>query len=212
MTEARGGSRGIGRQRRAFVDEVLIPSVENSKDAFKLFQALYDAPAYVRRARDTEAAYDRLLERCRRQRNEWLAMVRIRLGTLRALAGEWVAVLRCLADEDHLHQLEQMHAELTPKLRTPIAPTRSHRRLRGAVVELRESIERFNRRWRSYLPTVDLTHVNELRDGYNRYYLLEKECALRSPRLARQGFVHLEPLTTAELFVALPLLPLPALR
>src|SRR5262245_9553726 len=145
MKKNREASRKIGRQRRAFVDEVLIPGVENSKDAFKLFQALYDAPAYVRRARDTEAAYDRLLERCRRQRNEWLMMVRLRLGTLQALAGEWVAVLPCLADEDQLRQLELMHAELAPKLRTPIAPARSPRRLRGAVVELRESIERFNR-------------------------------------------------------------------
>jgi len=194
------------------VDEVLIPGFENSKDAFKLFQALYDAPAYVRRARETEAAYDRLLERCLRQRTEWLMMVRIRLGTLRALAGEWVAVLPCLADEEQLRQLEQLHAELTPKPRTTLAPTRSHRRLRGVLVGLRESIERFNHRWHSYLPTVDLTYVNELRDGYNNYYLLEKECALRSGRLARQGFVRLEPLTTEDLFVALPLLPLPVLR
>jgi hypothetical protein len=121
-------------------------------------------------------------------------------------------VLPCLADEEQLRQLEQLHAELTPKLRTPLAPTRSHRRLRGVLVELRESIARFNRRWESHLPTVDLTYVNELRDNYNNYYLLEKECALRSARLARQGFVPLEPLTTQDLFVALPLLPLPVLR
>ena len=35
------------------MDEVLIPSVDDNKDAFKLFQAMYDAPAYVRRARAT---------------------------------------------------------------------------------------------------------------------------------------------------------------
>ena len=194
------------------MDEVLIPGVDDNKDAFKLFQALYDAPAYVRRARATEAAYDHVLTRCRRQRNEWLLMVRLRLGTVKALAGEWTALLPCLADERQLAQLEQMHAELAPTLRMPVAPTSSQRRLRAALIELRDSIELFNRRWESYLPTVDLAPVNERRDGYNRYYLLEKECALRSPRLARQGFVRLEPLTTADLFAALPLLPVPALR
>jgi hypothetical protein len=194
------------------VDEVLIPSVDDYKNAYKLFQALYDAPAYVRRARATEAAYELLLTRCRRQRDEWLLIVRLRLGTLKALAGEWAALLPCLADEQQLASLEQMHAELSPKLRAPVASTTSRRRLRRGLVELRESIGRFNQRWQSYLPTVDLVPVNELRDGYNRYYLLEKECALRSPRLARQGFTRLEPLTTADLFAALPLLSVPALR
>ncbi|MBI1917653.1 MAG: hypothetical protein HYS12_23405 [Planctomycetes bacterium] len=194
------------------MDEVLIPSVDDNKDAFRLFQAMYDAPAYARRARTTEAAYDHLLARCRRQRDEWLLMVRLRLGTAKALAGEWTALLPCLAEEGQLAQLEQMHAELAPKLRTPVAPTDSRRRLRAALIELRESIGLFNRRWQSHLPTVDLGHVNELREGHNRYYLLEKECALRSPRLARQGFLRLEPLTTADLVAALPLLPVPALR
>src|SRR5437879_553052 len=139
-------------------------------------------------------------------------MVRLRLGTVKALASEWTALLPCLVDEEQLVRLEQMHTELAPKLRIPVAPTSSQRRLRAALVRLRESIERFNRRWQSYVPTVDLGPVNELRDGYNRYYLLEKECALRSPRLARQGFRRLEPLTTTDLFAVLPLLPVPALR
>ena len=38
------------------------------------------------------------------------------------------------------------------------------------------------------MPSIDLTHVNKLRDGYNRYYVLEKECALRNVRLAALGF------------------------
>ena len=56
---------------------------------------------------------------------------------------------------------------------------------------------------------VKLDAVNDLRDGYNRYYLIEKECAIRSPTLARRGFVRLEPLKHENLFEALPLLPLP---
>jgi hypothetical protein len=75
------------------------------------------------------------------------------------------------------------------------------------LAELRESLELFNRRWDAFLPTLDLRHVNELRDGYNRYFVLEKECAVRSARVAREGFVPLSPLTVQELFRHLPLLP-----
>ena len=84
--------------------------------------------------------------------------------------------------------------------------------LRQALTELTESIERFNGRWREFLTQVDLTAVNEARDGYNRYYLLEKECALRSPNLARQGFRRLAPLTPADVAELLPLLPVPQLN
>ena len=59
---------------------------------------------------------------------------------------------------------------------------------------------------------MDLGPVNEVREGYNRYYLLEKECALRSPLLARQGFVRLNPLTVDDLAALLPPLPVPQLK
>jgi hypothetical protein len=81
--------------------------------------------------------------------------------------------------------------------------------LRRALAELCGSIELFNRRWREYLPTVELNEVNALRDGYNRWYVLEKECAVRSPRLAREGFVRLEPLSSASLLELLPPLGVP---
>ena len=74
-----------------------------------------------------------------------------------------------------------------------------------------ESIRRFNGRWLEFLEKIDLTPVNELRASYNRYYLLEKECAMRSARLARQGFVRLSLLSVAELAVVLPALPVPHL-
>ncbi len=80
-----------------------------------------------------------------------------------------------------------------------------------ALRELNESLESFNRRWRAFLEGVNLAHVNELREGYNRYYVLEKECALRSPFLARQGFVRMPPATVADIAALLPPLPIPRL-
>ena len=190
------------------MDEVPIAGVEESRGAFKTFLAIYDAPAYVRRARAVEGALAELLHRCRQKRDEWLPMVRLRLAMLKALAGEWDA-LRPLLDDDSLGQLRRLHDELTPSLRSPVLPTTSLRRLRRALAELCGSIELFNRRWREYLPTVELDEVNALRDGYNRWYVLEKECAVRSPRLAREGFVRLEPLTSASLLELLPPLGVP---
>src|SRR5262249_15871578 len=75
--------------------------------------------------------------------------------------------------------------------------------------ELWQSVRSFNRKWRSYLRGLDLTYIKQLRDGYNRYYVLEKECATRSARLARQHFRRLEALTPEQLLERFPLLPAP---
>jgi hypothetical protein len=117
-----------------------------------------------------------------------------------------------LAGDEEVGVLEALEEALQPRLRAPVEPARSARAVRRALRELVASLERFNRRWREFLPTVDLGRVNELREGYNRYYLLEKECALRSPALARQGFRPLPPLTLADLEALLPPLPVPQLR
>ena len=55
----------------------------------------------------------------------------------------------------------------------------------------------------------DFTALNELREGYNRFYVLEKECVVRSLALARVGFVPLPPMTLAELTRLLPPLYVP---
>jgi len=175
------------------VEEIPIVGRDDPADIVKRFIANYDAPAYARRARAVEDAYDQLIGRCRRQRDEWLALVRLRVGVLRALSGDWQA-LRALVDGRALIRLAQLHDELAPQLRVPVEPATSERALTRALDELRESIERFNRRWAEYLPTVDL---------------LEKECVVRSARLARQGFQRLEPLTTEHLAALMPLLPVP---
>ncbi len=179
---------------------------------FRQVVAHYDAPAYVRRAQQVQQGLDDLLGRCRRQRDEWLKMVRTHLGLLRASAGDWLRLRPLLADADQLEILRELHATLEPRLRVQIEPTASLRALRRSLGELCASLERFNRRWLPYLESVDLTEINRLRDGYNRYYLLEKECAVRSVRLAMQGFHRLEPFTRADLLSLLPPLPVPRLN
>jgi hypothetical protein len=77
--------------------------------------------------------------------------------------------------------------------------------------ELCESLERFNRRWQEFLDKIELDALNRLRDEYNRYYPLEKECAVRSWRVARHGFQPLAPVTHADLAARFPLLPAPRL-
>jgi hypothetical protein len=191
-----------------------VPVVGAGPDRRELQEVLssFDAPAYVRRARRVEAAYEQLLNRCRRQRHALLSVTRTRLGLLKALAGDWAALRPLLADDSQLDALTRLDADLAPKLRAPPAPTASARALRRALADLADSIAFFNRRWARLLDRVDLGPVNELRDGYNRFYVLEKECAVRSPAVARQGFRPLSPLTRADLAAALPPLPAPQTR
>jgi hypothetical protein len=194
------------------VSDILLPSREDGRQAFNEVLAQYDGPAYVRRARRVQGAYDELLDQCRRQRDEWLALVRIRLGTLRALAGDWPALGPHLADPEQTRHLEEMHTALDPRLRVPAEPTTSARVLRQALNELGESIERFNRRWLECVRGLDLSALNAERADYNRYYLLEKECLVRSPHIAGQGYRSLDPLTPDDLLAVLPPLFVPRLR
>jgi hypothetical protein len=173
--------------------------------------AQFDAPAYVRRARAVEGAYDQLLARCRRHRSETISMVRVRLGHVVALAGRWEVLAPLLADDAGLQALQELHHELRPALRFKPDPTMSVRALRRATGALCDSLRRFNERWQRFLEALDLAPINALREGYNRNYLLEKECAMRSARLARMGFRPLPPLTRDELATLFPTLPVPRL-
>jgi hypothetical protein len=186
-----------------------VPAVTPEGSELNELLSLYDVPAYVRRGRGVEEALAYLLGQARQIREEWLGMVRLRLGVLHALAGDWSAVRPWLAGDAEVAVLESLHATLSPRLRLPPARSRSRRALQRALRELLSSLERFNARWADYLPKIDVTVVNELREGYNRYYVLEKTCAVRSDILARRGFEPLQPLDVAELERHLPLLPVP---
>jgi hypothetical protein len=177
-----------------------------------LLLSRYDAPAFIRRERRVRETFEGLLNRCQRQRHEWLDMVRVRVGALYELADGWDSLAPLLVDEKQVDILRQLHATLNPELRAPVERTTSIRILRLAFRELVDSLERFNRRWKQFLQEIDLSDVNALRETYNRYYLLEKECAVRSARLARQGFRPLEPVTREELAARFPMLTIPACK
>jgi hypothetical protein len=203
-------SRGAERAEELVKDET--PVAANETDPFeRLILGRYDVPAYVRRARGVQDGLEAVLARCRAQREEWLSMVRLRVGELFARAGNWEALRPLLADDEQLDHVRNLHDELRPMLRVSHEPTRSASKLRRILHELIASLERFNRRWLAFLPENDLSEVNALRDSYNRYYILEKECAVRSPAVARMGFQRLEPLTTDDLRTMLPSLPVPKL-
>jgi hypothetical protein len=135
-----------------------------------------------------------------------LAMVRLRLATLHALAGDWQRLRPLLSTDDQLDELRQLHAMLAPRLQHHLDVASSPRKLRLALTEMCDSLRHFNRRWGKFLNELDLSGINTLREGYNRYYVLEKECAVRSPRVARQGFQPLELLTAEHILNVLPTL------
>jgi len=191
------------------MDEAPILSSNRGQKIFNQVVAMHGAPAYIRRAQQVQAAWDAIVDRCQRQRHAWLAMVRVQLGTLQALAGEWSALAPEVVEASSVEVLVALTGELRPRLRQTLAPTASKRRLRTALTELLVSLEHFNQRWLQYLAGVDLTEVNRLREGYNRYYLLEKECAVRSAAIARQGFQRLAPATGGDLQALFPMLPMP---
>ncbi len=177
------------------MDDVPILGRDDGSHEFKKFLSIFDAPAYIRRARTVQGAFEQLLDHCRQRRAEWLKMARMRIGMLHALAGEWDNLRPLLADDDQLDILRYHLAALASPLRAPVEPTSSPRTLRRALRELCESLEHFNERWREFVSNVDLAALNELRDGYNRYYVLEKECAVR---LGPRRPARLRPAGTAD--------------
>jgi hypothetical protein len=178
---------------------------ERSREA-QMLVGQYGGPAFVRRARRVDEAWQQATAALPKVRRDYLDMVRLRVGTLVQLAGGFER-LAALLPEIAIEAVRAIHDECRPELRVPVEATDSVRVLRQALEELRESVERFNRRWRERIEGLDLGPVNERREEFNRFYLLEKECALGSLRIARHGFRAIPPVSTADLFTQFSLLP-----
>jgi hypothetical protein len=188
------------------MDEIVVPNKHDDRALFQQVIAQHGGPAFMRRAQRAEGALMALRDRLAGIRGERLDMVTLRLGVAVARAGSWQR-LEGLLDAESIVALRQLHADLQPQLRTPVAPAASDAQLRAALADLEQSIERFNRRWLAVVRAADLSDVNQRRDEYNRWYVLEKECAVGSVRVARQGFQPLPPITVDDLLAWFPLLP-----
>ena len=178
------------------MEEMPIPSCDHAGRLIGEIAARFGPPAFVRRARQVQDDFDDLVRRCQKQREQWLDQVRI--------PWQWL-----LAITDQFDQRNELAAILGEPVADSFRPVPSSRRLRNALWQLRDSIERFNRRWQKFIEELNLAEINQQREDYNRYYVLEKECAMRSARLARRGFVPLTPISPKDVFALLPLLPVP---
>ena len=167
------------------MDEIVIPGKADPQ--FQQVVAQFGGPAFLRRAQRAENALADLMSRLTRTRSEWLTMVRLRLGQVHALAGGWHR-LEALFSAECLAALKGLYNELAPRLQVPLAATDNDTTLCAALDDLRASMARFNERWRAHLAQTNLTEVNQRREEYNRWYVFEKECAVGSVRIARQGF------------------------
>lgn len=155
---------------------------------------MFDLPAFARRGQDLEAALHRLEALCRRKRDEHLEMVRLRLRQWAgAVAGPdwWRGSFA--APIDHLWPQASAGAPVWAAAPAPA------RRRRAIARDLVASIERFNARWDRFLSQLNLDPINRMIENYNHYYVFEKECVLRSARLAARHFEPRRPVTLAEL-------------
>ncbi|HEY2157316.1 MAG TPA: hypothetical protein VGH33_16935 [Isosphaeraceae bacterium] len=168
---------------------------------------LFDAPAFARRGMDLEHALARLDARCRRERDAMLEMVRLRLK-------QWAGVASGpeTAEDVFTRRIDGLWplADAPPPVWCDRpAPAR---KLRSAARELVASVERFNGRWGRFLDGLNYEPINGLIERYNRYYLLEKECTLRSARLAARHFEPKPRVTGETLRERHPTLPVPELK
>ena len=182
---------------------------EGSRQEFlELLASQDEAPAFVRRTEDLEMTRQAVLAACQSARERLLEMPKLRLGQLHAhIQGDWSALENWLVPPDVLAQLRALYDVWQPQLRAPVMPTSSPDRWKQAYAELDQSFARFNRRWHEFLSEVDLGEINRLRENYNKWYVIEKACALGSDRLAAIGFRELDPMDAAEILRDLPYLP-----
>jgi hypothetical protein len=178
----------------------------NFEAEVKEVMGLFDLPAFARRGQDLQLALSRLHERCRAARGSMLDMVRLRLRQWAAAVtgpASWSSVLA-----GSIEPLWPLAQAAPPHWANSSAPI--HRQ-RQVARDLIDSVLRFNRRWTHYLDHLNLAPTNLVIEEYNRYYLIEKECVMGSPRLASRYFTTIPTVTTQMLHRDHPILPVPVL-
>ena len=178
----------------------------------KVKSALGEVPAYIRRARRTEDAMDRLFRATAEVREEFLEIVSLRLRELLNILSEEIgralpeATLQALGGILDVVDEHPAFLRLTAKPQSP----RGEREVEAAIGNLRSSVDRFNGRYARWLrEEAPLDEVNEEIRGYNENYSFERQCALRYVPLDKVQFKPKALLTESDILARFPLLPRP---
>jgi hypothetical protein len=142
--------------------------------------AALGVPAFVRRANALEEALTTLHDRIRTERWRRLRYLHAAARDLEASRRAGTALPPGIAAA--LEEITGVGTRFRPgpPANVALSPRRSAmlaRRLRRRIVE-------FNARWSAYLAAVSLEQVRSLQSGYNRWYPLEREFALRGVRMS----------------------------
>ena len=177
------------------------PELAVSDPEMRQLLGMFDVPAFARRGQELEFALDHLQARLAREREDRLDMVRMRLR-------QWCAVATSPVDGLEFVNVPALIKAVGASTPPVWASSPGPRRRRMTVArDLLASVERFNRRWTAFLDKMNLGPINAMIDNYNRYYLLEKECAFGSSRAAGRNFRPVRPLTVEGLRADHPRLP-----
>jgi hypothetical protein len=181
---------------------------EGSRGEFlKLLVEFGEEPAFIARARAPQLALDALLRACQAKRDEMLQWPKLHLAALaQQIRGDWSRLRPLLAVPQSVDMLVALHVGIPAS--KPVAATWLTSD-KAALTRFLESAERFNRNWQAYLDGLDLETVNRPRRDFNQFYLLEKDCAFGSQRVA-DGFEPLAMIDSAYLYGRFPPLALPA--
>lgn len=188
------------------IEEAMLAAGED--ELTRMLLGRFDAPAYVRRGLRLEATLQRCYERLESRRRELLAGVALSLRLLGQTITGPDDLSSYVSSPGELETIRKLFADFGSEVKWAQARARPSM-IMGRLRDLKDSIRRFNRLWLRELRSADLKEVNREIEDYNRYYLLEKECALRSPGLAARGFKRVPPLTHDALLERFPLLPVP---
>jgi hypothetical protein len=182
----------------------------------EVIRDLFSVPAYIRRARDLEGAEAALDDKLRRMWMELVRPVAVEMVYLTAEFGDEASlsafleaagsrtrpafeeVRRLVSDHPDFPRLKPVR--LLPDLL--FAPSKA-----GRLSRLAAAVRRFNAEWPAAVAAMDLEPINGQIDSYNRWYPLERECALRHNARAFGDFRPKARLSPEDLAVRLPLLP-----
>ncbi|MFO0944540.1 MAG: hypothetical protein U1D30_01135 [Planctomycetota bacterium] len=185
--------------------ELLIGGIDPWTKTARTILGITDTPAYLKRAIRVQDAVQAVHKRCQHQREAWLEGVRLRLRAW------WTLIQVRPAEQGILTPFQYLQIQNAFSMafseQTPIQPVANVAKTARVFLDLSESLDRFNQRWLRFVQTVDVERANRLIEGYNRYYLFEKECAFRSPRIAALGYQPLELISPDRLLQVFPLLP-----